>query len=80
VSLFPLLLMQLAPDSAQLSHVLNTLSDSSKLWSQHGLRSLSAADAYYQQANNPGDEPYWRGHIWININYLACRAVSDAVS
>ena len=49
--------------------------DSTQLWSPHGLRSLSASDPFYQVENNPGDEPYWRGHIWVNVNYLALAAL-----
>lgn len=49
--------------------------DSKLLWSPHGLRSLSVSDPLYQVENNPGDEPYWRGHIWVNINYLALAAL-----
>ena len=42
---------------------------------EHGLRSLSTADTFYQRSNAPGDNPYWRGPIWININYLALKAL-----
>ena len=34
------------------------------------MRSLSRADLWHGKQNAPGDEPYWRGPIWINLNYL----------
>ena len=40
------------------------------LWSPYGLRSLAFSDRYYGQ----GDQ-YWTGPIWMNINYLAVRAL-----
>ncbi|CAM9798353.1 unnamed protein product, partial [Phaeothamnion confervicola] len=82
VSLFPLLLRLLPARSKRLRHVLDSLTDPNLLWSPHGLRSLSADDLFYQRSNAPGDEPYWRGHIWINVNFLALRALrhyADAV-
>ncbi|KAG5455538.1 MAG: hypothetical protein BJ554DRAFT_5014, partial [Olpidium bornovanus] len=33
---------------------------------RYGLRSLSKSDAYYGQGEN-----FWRGPIWVNINFLA---------
>ena len=42
------------------------MSDPSHLWSNYGLRSLSKSDEFYSQGEN-----YWRGPIWINMNYLA---------
>lgn len=51
------------------------LRDPKHLWSPHGLRSLSASDLFYSQPNAPGDAPYWRGAIWVNINFLALRAL-----
>ena len=71
VSLFPLLLRLLPADAPQLPAMLELLRDERTLWTPYGLRSLSAADRFYLRANAPGDAPYWRGAIWINLNYLA---------
>ncbi|CAM9649573.1 unnamed protein product [Ectocarpus sp. 13 AM-2016] len=76
VSMFPLLLKLLPPESPAVGSLLAQMRDSTQLWSPHGLRSLSASDPFYQVENNPGDEPYWRGHIWVNVNYLALAALS----
>ena len=40
------------------------------VFTKWGLRSLSNLDDKYGT-----DEDYWRGSIWININYLALRAL-----
>ena len=71
VALFPLLLRLLPADAPQLLAVIELLRDPKTLWSAHGLRSLSKADAWYGRENAPGDAPYWRGPIWVNLNYLA---------
>ena len=39
------------------------------------LRSLHKSDKFYQRENAPGDAPYWRGYIWMPINYLALQAL-----
>lgn len=70
VSLFPLLLRLLPASSPQLLPVIELIRDPAALWSPHGVRSLSRADEWYKKQNAPGDEPYWRGPIWINLNYL----------
>lgn len=68
VSIFPFLLGLVAPDSQKLGPILDLLEDEEELWSEHGIRSLSRSDEFYGT-----DENYWRGAIWININYLAAR-------
>lgn len=75
VSLFPLLLRLLRPDSPRLEPLLAAMSDERRLWSPFGLRSLSRDSALYMQRNTEHDPPYWRGSVWININYLALRAL-----
>ncbi|KAJ2491174.1 Processing alpha glucosidase I [Coemansia sp. RSA 2050] len=65
VSLFPMLLGLVPPDSDKLGHILDMIVDPEELWTEFGVRSLSKRDEYYGQGEN-----YWRGPIWININYL----------
>uniref|UniRef100_A0A8C1LFE4 Mannosyl-oligosaccharide glucosidase n=1 Tax=Cyprinus carpio TaxID=7962 RepID=A0A8C1LFE4_CYPCA len=75
VSLFPFLLQILTPDSPKMEHILRDIQDPDRLWTPYGLRSLSRSDPLYMKRNTEHDAPYWRGAIWININYLAVRAL-----
>jgi mannosyl-oligosaccharide glucosidase len=45
------------------------------LWTPHGLRSLAPSSRMYRARNTADDPPYWRGQVWINVNYLALRAL-----
>ena len=60
VSLFPLLLKLLAPDNPRLGAVLDMMENPALLWSDFGIRSLSASDPYYRKNNAQHDTPYWR--------------------
>ena len=80
VSLFPFLLQILHPTSPKLEKVLKDLKDPEKLWSEFGLRSLSKSDPIYKKYNTEHDAPYWRGAVWININFLAVRALNHYAS
>lgn len=75
VSLFPLLLRLLSPHSPRLGPLLDVLADSRHLWSPFGLRSLAASSPFYGQHNSEHDPPYWRGAVWLNVNYLALGAL-----
>lgn len=65
---------RLIPSSStsKLLATLRSLSDPAKLWSQFGIRSLSKQDSNFHKG-----EDYWRGHIWININYLVLESLFD---
>lgn len=80
VSLFPFLLGLLGTTHAHLPAVLDLIADEERLWSPHGIRSLSRQDALYGT-----DEDYWRGAVWVNVNYLvvarllvSCRAAAPS--
>lgn len=75
VSLFPLLLEQLDHDSPYLGKILLDMRNPDLLWTNYGLRSLSKNSPLYMKWNTEHDPPYWRGPIWININYLAVKAL-----
>ncbi|XP_037118450.1 mannosyl-oligosaccharide glucosidase [Syngnathus acus] len=75
VSLFPFLLLVLEPDSPKLKAIFGDMKDPNKLWTPYGLRSLSKSDPLYMKRNSEHDAPYWRGPIWLNINFLAVRAL-----
>lgn len=75
VSLFPFLLQILEADSLQLGKILADLQKPELLWTPFGLRSLSKSSPLYMKRNTEHDPPYWRGQIWVNINFLATRAL-----
>jgi mannosyl-oligosaccharide glucosidase len=74
ISLFPYILGLLDPatDSAKISKIISNIADPDTLFSPHGIRSLSQADALYASGEN-----YWRSPVWININYLILRQLLD---
>jgi len=72
VSFFPLFLGLLEPDSPRLGPLLARLQNRSSVLGRAGLRSLSKADPLYGTGDN-----YWRGKVWININFLAVRSLEQ---
>ncbi|RXG68487.1 Mannosyl-oligosaccharide glucosidase [Armadillidium vulgare] len=63
------------PYSVKLRKVLEDLRRPDLLWTPYGLRSLAKNSPFYNKWNTEHDPPYWRGAIWININYLAIRSL-----
>jgi len=70
ISLFPFLLGLLTPDSPHLGAILDLIRSPDELWSPYGIRSLSASHPLFGQGEN-----YWRGPIWVQMNYLALSAL-----
>lgn len=75
ISIFPLLLGLVPKDSPHLGALLDMMSDPNQIWSDYGLRSLSKSDEYYRKGEN-----YWRGPIWINMNYMALSSLYKVFS
>ena len=73
VSLFPMLLQILHPSNPTLGILM--LKMEKELLTEYGLRSLSKQSSYYNKKNTQHDAPYWRGAIWININFLAVKSL-----
>jgi glycogen debranching enzyme len=49
--------------------IIEVMGDEKLLLSEDGIRSLSIADPLYGTEDN-----YWRGAVWMPINYLVLRA------
>lgn len=50
--------------------MLQAIRDPERLWSDYGIRSLSKSHPLYGQGEN-----YWRGPVWIPLNYLALQSL-----
>lgn len=74
VSLFPLAMGLIPPNAPELATEITALKDPSIL-TPYGLRSLSNTSRIYNARNTVHDPPYWRGAIWMNINYLVVTAL-----
>ncbi|KAK4413227.1 Mannosyl-oligosaccharide glucosidase GCS1 [Sesamum alatum] len=76
VSLFPFMSRLIPPDSWILEKQLDLISNTSTLWTKFGLRSLAKTSSLYMQRNTEHDPPYWRGPIWMNMNYMILSALN----
>ena len=65
ISVFPLATGLLDGDDPRVGPLLEALGDPEGMWSSAGIRSLAKSDPGYGVGEN-----YWRGPIWINLNYL----------
>lgn len=72
VSLFPFLLQHVSRTSPHLGAILDLISSPDELWSDYGIRSLSVSSPLF----GTGDD-YWRGAIWIPMNWLALKALKE---
>lgn len=75
VSLFPFIMKVIPSDSPILRKQLDLIYDKSLLWTSFGLRSLATTSSLYMKRNTEHDAPYWRGPVWINMNYLILSAL-----
>jgi mannosyl-oligosaccharide glucosidase len=77
ISLFPLALRVVRPSRENVPVFRSFMRQVRELRSVGGLRSLARSDEYYERDNSEGDHAYWRGSVWINLNYLVIRALSE---
>ena len=70
ITLFPVA-FGLINDSSKLENALRFAADKDEMYSPYGLRGVTKRDELYQ----PG-VGYWRGPIWISVNYLVLRGLS----
>lgn len=66
------MLSLLSPDSPHLGAILDMVRDPDQLWSNYGLRSLSASHPEFGTGEN-----YWKGPIWVQMNYLVLGALHN---
>ncbi|CAH2034022.1 unnamed protein product [Thlaspi arvense] len=70
VSFFPFMFRIIPPDSSILEKQLDLISNRSIVWSDYGLLSLGKTSSLYMKYNTEHEAPYWRGAIWMNMNYM----------
>jgi hypothetical protein len=76
-SLFPVALQLLPPEAPEFKAYLDKLSQPDLLWTPFGLRSLAETSSMYMKHNTAHDPPYWRGAVWLNINFLMLQSLQS---
>jgi len=68
-----------APDEAQTARIVEHLSDPAELWSDYGIRSLSADSDIYEPGYSESGwkNSNWRGPVWMPINYLLVQRLEE---
>ncbi len=56
-------------DTARVRRLVAQLTDPKQFWGAHGVPTVAFDDAAYNS------QDYWRGPVWLNINYLAASAL-----
>jgi mannosyl-oligosaccharide glucosidase len=69
VNFYPVM-FGLIEDKERVKASLKVLADPEIMLSKSGIRSLSKGDQFYLHRSN-----YWRGAIWINVNFLTLRGL-----
>nr|XP_004504457.1 mannosyl-oligosaccharide glucosidase GCS1-like isoform X2 [Cicer arietinum] len=75
VNFFPFMGRLIPSGSWILEKQLELISNRSLLWTDYGLRSLAKTSSLYMKYNTEHEAPYWRGTIWINMNYRVLSAL-----
>ncbi|KAL3702226.1 hypothetical protein R1sor_020248 [Riccia sorocarpa] len=75
VSFFPFAMRIIPADSTIMGHHLELLTNHRLLWTNFGLRSLATTSSIFMKYNTEHDAPYWRGPVWMNMNYLILSAL-----
>jgi len=70
VNLYPLFFGLIKDSEPEFGNLLYYLESEDELLSPYGIRSLSKSDLLYHTG-----EDYWRGNIWLNLNFLALRGL-----
>ncbi|CAE5958617.1 unnamed protein product [Arabidopsis arenosa] len=70
VSFFPFMFRIIPADSSILDKQLDLISNRNIVWSDYGLLSLAKTSSLYMKYNSEHEAPYWRGAIWMNMNYM----------
>jgi len=70
VNLYPIIFGYLNPEEGIFKATLEFLEDKNELNCDFGIRSLSKSDSLYHTG-----EDYWRGNIWLNMNFLVLRGL-----
>lgn len=75
ISIMPLILGLVDPESPHLLPLLESIHDRKRLRSAFGIRSLSLSHELFGTGEN-----YWRGAIWMPMNYLILQSLHNVRS